>query len=166
MSQIKSLILPFTVLLVVPAIILLVTEGYSPGWELGLPYSIPVIASGSIFIVIGLYLLISTIKFFVTIGKGTLAPWSPTKKLVVTGIYRHVRNPMISGVLTVLLGESILFGSILLLCWFVFFLASNHFYFIYMEEPGLVKRFGSDYIDYKNNVPRWIPRLKPWDNAR
>jgi protein-S-isoprenylcysteine O-methyltransferase Ste14 len=96
------------------------------------------------------------------VGKGTLAPWDPTSRLVVRGPYRHVRNPMISGVLGILLGEAVLLGSVPLLVWFGLVLALNAVYMPLVEEPGLRSRFGEDYETYKANVPRWVPRLRPW----
>ena len=97
------------------------------------------------------------------IGKGTLAPWDPTQKLVVRGPYRYVRTPMISGVVAVLLAEAILFGSTALLIFFAFATVLNMIYMPLSEEPGLLKRFGEEYTVYKQHVPRWVPRLKPWD---
>jgi protein-S-isoprenylcysteine O-methyltransferase Ste14 len=70
---------------------------------------------------------------------------------------------MISGVLCILLGEAILFGSLPLFYWFVFFLVGNLIYMPLVEERDLERRFGEDYILYKQNVPRWIPRSRPWD---
>jgi len=61
-----------------------------------------------------------------------------------------------------LLGESLLFHSKNIFTWFVLFFIINYVYFILSEEPGLEKRFGAEYLEYKRNVPRWIPRLKPW----
>jgi len=101
-------------------------------------------------------------RLFVTVGKGTLAPWDPTQKLVVAGVYRHVRNPMIGGVFCVLLGEAVLWASLSLLCWFLFFLLLNLIYIPLLEEPRLERRFGQDYLLYKANVRRWIPRWRPW----
>jgi protein-S-isoprenylcysteine O-methyltransferase Ste14 len=91
-----------------------------------------------------------------------LAPWDPTTRLVVRGPYRYVRNPMISGVLFILLGEAALFNSIPLLVWSAAFFAVNAVYFPLVEEPGLARRFGDDYERYKANVPRWLPRMRPW----
>jgi protein-S-isoprenylcysteine O-methyltransferase Ste14 len=82
--------------------------------------------------------------------------------LIVGGIYSHVRNPMISGVLFILIGESLVFNSRGLMIWSLLFFIINHIYFIVSEEPGLHKRFGKEYQIYKVNVPRWIPRFKPW----
>jgi protein-S-isoprenylcysteine O-methyltransferase Ste14 len=81
---------------------------------------------------------------------------------VIQGVYRHVRNPMISGVFFVILGEAILTVSLPLFGWFLIFVAVNAVYIPLVEEPGLVKRFGDDYLTYKKNVPRWIPRLRAW----
>ncbi|MHA2426195.1 MAG: methyltransferase family protein, partial [Candidatus Thorarchaeota archaeon] len=118
--------------------------------------------TGILFIVAGLILLVGTIRLFALVGDGTLSPLHPTKYIVSEGVYRHVRNPMIIGVLLILLGESIIFYSVFLFGWFLFFFTGNHVYFIKSEEPGLVKRFGDGYLIYKENVPRWIPRKTPW----
>ena len=70
---------------------------------------------------------------------------------------------MISGVLSILLGEATIPGSVLLFFWFIVFLLLNMIYMPLFEEPGLERRFGAEYALYKKNVLRWIPRLKPWD---
>jgi protein-S-isoprenylcysteine O-methyltransferase Ste14 len=101
---------------------------------------------------------------FSNIGEGTLAPWAPTQKLVVVGIYRYMRNPMITGVLFALLGEWIVLSNYALFLWFLFFFLGNHVYFIKSEEPGLVARFGEEYELYRENVPRWLPRRTPWES--
>ncbi len=110
----------------------------------------------------GLILIVTTVKQFATAGQGTLAPWNPTERLVVQGVYRHVRNPMISGVMCILFGEALASSSTPILIWFGFFAVANAIYIPLSEEPGLVKRFGDEYEDYRRNVPRWIPRLTPW----
>jgi protein-S-isoprenylcysteine O-methyltransferase Ste14 len=106
---------------------------------------------------------VQTVSLFARVGEGTLAPWDPTSKLVVRGPYRRVRNPMISGVLFVLLGEAAILGAPALLIWAAAFLAVNAAYMPLFEEPGLRRRFGEDYDVYKANVPRWLPRVTPWD---
>jgi protein-S-isoprenylcysteine O-methyltransferase Ste14 len=103
-----------------------------------------------------------TISLFASFGEGTLAPWDPPRRLVVRGVYRRVRNPMISGVLFVLLGEAALLGSPPILVWFLFVFALNALYIPLIEEHSLANRFGEEYLDYRRNVPRWIPRLRPW----
>ena len=107
-----------------------------------------------------------TTVLFVRVGRGTLAPWDPTATLVVQGPYRHVRNPMISGVLFLLLGEAVLLGSWPLVAWFAAVAAVNAVYLPLVEEPGLVSRYGADYERYREAVPRWVPRLRAWKAAQ
>ena len=147
-------LLPVVVTLVVPAAIVRQNRPVEVRWALALP--------GAVLIAAGLALVVWTIALFGTVGKGTLAPWDPTSRLVVRGPYRHVRNPMISGVLGILLGEAVLLGSVPLLVWFGLVFAVNAVYMPLVEEPGLRRRFGEDYEKYKANVPRWVPRLRPW----
>jgi protein-S-isoprenylcysteine O-methyltransferase Ste14 len=147
-------LLPVVVTLVVPAAIVRQDRPVEVRWALALP--------GVVLIGASLALVVWTIVLFGTVGKGTLAPWDPTSRLVVRGPYRHVRNPMISGVLGILLGEAVLLGSVPLLVWFGLVLAVNAVYMPLVEEPGLRRRFGEDYETYKANVPRWVPRLRPW----
>jgi protein-S-isoprenylcysteine O-methyltransferase Ste14 len=159
------ILLPGMVTLAIPGIILWRTRMDSWGLWQSVPATriiLPVV--GAICICLGLVLMITTIRLFVTVGKGTLAPWEPPQRLVVQGVYRYVRNPMISGVLFVLLGESALTASVPLLRWFLTFAVINAIYIPLMEEPMLVRRFGEDYLVYKRNVPRWIPRWKPWES--
>lgn len=153
------LLLPGMVTVVIPATILYCTGlAWPPS-----PRNIVLPVIGSLFILVGLILMAWTIGLFVTVGKGTLAPWNPPQKLVIRGVYRHVRNPMITGVCCILLGEAIFFASLSLLGLFGFGLILNLIYIPLSEEPGLARRFGDDYLLYKKNVPRWIPRLTPWE---
>jgi protein-S-isoprenylcysteine O-methyltransferase Ste14 len=155
-------LLPGTVSVVVPAAILVSGEGVSVGWGLdGVAAGLPVLL-GVALIAAGFAMWLWTVRLFARIGEGTLAPWDPTRHLVVEGPYRYVRNPMITGVLAVLLGEAALFGSPALLIWCAAFLAANWAFFVLSEEPGLGRRFGDEYRDYRHNVPRWIPRRTPW----
>lgn len=152
MKQLTSFILPITVLLVIPYLIerrIVI--------DLNLQFVL-----GVIVILAGLFVMAQTIRTFIRIGRGTLAPWSPTRKLIIGGMYAYVRNPMIMGVFTVLLGEALAISSLAILIWALIFFAGNTAYFIFSEEPGLEKRFGEEYREYRQNVPRWIPRLKPY----
>jgi protein-S-isoprenylcysteine O-methyltransferase Ste14 len=160
LKQLRAiLLLPGTVTVVIPATILYFTGVAWPPF----PWSIVLPQVGNLLAILGLILMSGTITLFVTVGKGTLAPWNPTQKLVVRGVYKHVRNPMIVGVFFVLLGEASFFGSMWLLGWFAIFVLVNMIYIPLFEEPGLAKRFGDNYLLYKRNVPRWIPRLTPWE---
>ena len=103
-----------------------------------------------------------TDALFLKFGDGTLAPWNPPTKLVIRGPYRHIRNPMISSVVIILLGECLFFQSWPLTAWAVLFVGIHLIYFPMIEEKGLIKRFGDDYLIYRANVPHWIPRIHPW----
>ena len=147
------LLLPFTATVVVPLLILWWTGEASVWLGSGV---------GLLLIAVGLVFVVWTIRLFSTIGDGTLAPWDPTAKLVVRGPYLHVRNPMISGVAFVLGGEVCALRSKALFLWFAAFVVVNAVYIPLVEEPGLLRRFGEDYEAYRTNVPRWLPRLRPW----
>ncbi len=152
LRHLSSLLLPITILIVVP-------------WLLD-PH--PTLASGIqlllglVVIGLGLYVMARTILGFFQIGKGTLAPWDPPRRLVIAGMYAYVRNPMILGVITVVVGEALAVSSLPILGFAIFAFALNTVYFMFSEEPGLEKRFGEEYCEYKRNVPRWIPRRTPW----
>jgi protein-S-isoprenylcysteine O-methyltransferase Ste14 len=159
-----SLILPLIVTVIVPSIFILKFNDH-----LLAPISVifgVILAVGIFLIFLGLGFVVYTNKSFFKVGKGTLAPWDPPKKLVEDDLYRYVRNPMISGLSMIILGESMIFYSIELFGFFIFVVIFNHIYFVYSEEPGLTKRFGNDYINYKKNVPRWIPRITPWEKDK
>lgn len=156
------LALPFVVTVIVPRWILAANGGASLcGGSCGL-LDLVRIAAGCVLLLAGLGLGAWCVVLFARVGRGTLAPWDPTQRLVVVGPYRHVRNPMITGVLTILLGESLVFGSMPLLAWAIGFWVLNTVYFIASEEPGLERRFGDDYREYRAHVSRWIPRRTPW----
>ena len=104
-----------------------------------------------------------TARLFVRLGEGTIAPWHPPKKLVVAGPYRYVRNPMIVSVILFLIAEALLLSSWSVAVWAVVFMAINTLYFPLSEERRLEAKFGEDYRLYKANVPRWFPRMRPWN---
>ena len=120
------------------------------------------VTAGAALVAFGFALWAWTVRLLARIGQGTLAAWDATRHLVVAGPYGYVRNPMITAVLVVLLGEAVLFGSPWLLIWFAAFLAIKCVHFLMYEESGLERRFGEEYRLYKRNVPRWIPRRTPW----
>ena len=155
-------LLPGTVVVVVPALIVRTSDAVSVGWGLSDGLAVLPVAVGLALLAVGGLLVAWTVVLFARSGRGTLAPWAPTTRLVVLGPYRHVRNPMISGVLFLLLGEAALLGCVPLLLWFAAVAAVNAAYLPLVEEPGLVRRFGEDYERYRENVPRWLPRLRPW----
>jgi protein-S-isoprenylcysteine O-methyltransferase Ste14 len=158
---ITALILPFLATILVPYLLKRWLAAIDTSWS-----SLPDLAwlgyvLGALIYLIGLGGLIWCIRLFAQEGDGTLAPWDPTQKLVASGPYAYVRNPMIRSVVFMLLGEAIFFGSVVLGLWTAGFFLVNHGYFIVSEEPGLEKRFGKAYQDYKVQVPRWLPKQRP-----
>jgi protein-S-isoprenylcysteine O-methyltransferase Ste14 len=121
--------------------------------------------AGIVVFLAGFGLFAWCVSLFGRVGQGTLAPWDPTHRLVVVGPYRYVRNPMISGVLTMLIGEAFFLGSRVIAIWAATFVAINQVYFMLLEEPGLERRFGTAYREHKEAVPRWLPRATPWRNG-
>jgi len=156
------LLLPFIVVVIVPALILLFWETDGNFWGMGSPLVWLGRIAGFVLGVAGLVLIGWCISLFARKGRGTLAPWDPPRNMVVSEPYQYVRNPMIVSGFVMVLGEALFWGSWRIAAWACFFLVMNHFYFVLSEEPGLEKRFGESYRVYKANVPRWIPRFRPW----
>ena len=152
------IILPGSVLVFIPAIILIITKDFEfilPNEHLFYP---AIISAG-----IGFLLCFKTVRLFLTQGKGTPAPWNPPKKLVIKGPYCYVRNPMITGAILLLAAESMILKSWAIAIWMIIFFTGKTLYFIFVEEKELKKRFGNPYLLYKSKVPRWIPKLTPWN---
>ena len=162
-ALIKGIVLlPGTVLVFVPALILWLSAGSSmamaPAGVAQARFWIGLVVG-----VVGFAIAAWSARLFLTVGEGTPAPWAPPRKLVVVGLYRHVRNPMIRGVIRMLAAEALLFGSWPIAGWMLVFFLLKTIYLIRVEEPALEQRFGEDYRLYKANVRRWIPRVTPWD---
>ncbi|MFQ5512991.1 MAG: methyltransferase family protein [Myxococcota bacterium] len=152
--------LPVTVTLVVP---LWLAHSQEVSWSsFGGVGGLARTAGAGVLLSLGLALFAASLHGFATRGEGTLAPWDPPLRLVVDGPYRFVRNPMISGVCFVLLGEAVLLGSWVHGLWAVFFILLNAIYIPLVEEPQLERRFGEAYREYRGHVPRLVPRLRPW----
>jgi protein-S-isoprenylcysteine O-methyltransferase Ste14 len=111
----------------------------------------------------GLAVVLESFARFALKGRGTPAPIAPTASLVVSGLYRFVRNPMYLGVLAIVAGQALWFGSVTLLqyagiLWLLF-----HAFVVGYEERALRRQFGSTYESYRRGVRRWCPRLTPWN---
>ena len=151
------LVLPATVTILVPYLIVSSRPVQPTAISIG---------AGAAVIALGLTLVVMTVWHFATAGKGTLAPWDPPRRLVITSVYRYVRNPMITGVILIVAGESIALRSVPVLLWAVLFFAINAVYIPLLEEQWLISRFGDQYREYRRNVPRWLPRASPWEPKR
>jgi protein-S-isoprenylcysteine O-methyltransferase Ste14 len=119
-------------------------------------------AVGVVMIVASLPLLVSSFVRFVVDGRGTPAPVAPTEHLVVTGAYRHVRNPMYVAVVGAIVGQAVLLGSVVLLVYAVVALATMAAFAHVYEEPTLAARYGAEYDAYRAAVPAWLPRWTPY----
>jgi protein-S-isoprenylcysteine O-methyltransferase Ste14 len=112
-------------------------------------------------IALGVTFLLYAFALF-AVHHGTPAPIAPTQTLVVTGVYRFVRNPMYLAVLAIILGQALLFGSWWLVLYAGIALAAVVAFVKGYEEPTLTRTYGDQYLDYRRNVPGWWPRLTPW----
>ncbi len=127
-----------------------------PWWQMAL---------AGVLIVVGVAPALESVKRFIVVGRGTLMPTVPTEHLVVSGFYRHVRNPMYVGVLVALVGETILFRSRAMAVFMVLMCLGFHLFVCLYEERALTRRYGEEYLRFKRHVPRWLPRLRPWQGA-
>lgn len=155
---ISIIALPFTVTVLVP---LAVYDLWPP-----VPYGVSFRVAGGLILLAGFGLAAWSVYLFASMGRGTLAPWSPTKRLVVYGPYRYCRNPMITGVCGILLGEALILQSAGIFAWLFLFFLINNIYFLLREEPDLRRRFGKEYVTYCRHVPRWIPRVTPYQTKK
>ncbi len=105
---------------------------------------------------LGTLLLLWCVREFYVAGRGTLAPWAPPKHLVTTGPYRRSRNPMYVGVITILIGWSILWDSRTLLIYAVVVAAAVYVRVLLAEEPWAARNFGAEWEAYRARVPRWF----------
>ena len=139
-----TLVAPFVVAIVVPGILL---DGARP-----------VAAQGLLVSLVGAAIYGWTAWSFAHTGRGTPAPLDPPKTVVAVGLYRWVRNPMYLGVLLIIAGQAIAYGSLTLVVYAIVMWLVVHSFVVLYEEPDLLRRFGDSYESYRRAVPRWIPR--------
>jgi protein-S-isoprenylcysteine O-methyltransferase Ste14 len=112
---------------------------------------------GAVVLVLGAALVLETTARFALQGRGTPAPWAPPERFVVRGTYRLTRNPMYVGVIALIVGQALLLGREILFGWAGAAWLLFHLFVVLEEEPGLRCRFGAQYEDYCERVPRWLP---------
>ncbi len=115
---------------------------------------------GVVLIALGAGVLLSAFGRFALEGIGTPAPLAPTETLVVSGLYRHVRNPMYLAVAATIVGQALLLGQPILLPYALIFLAVVAAFVKLYEEPVLSRRYGAQYDEYRRAVPAWRPRVR------
>jgi protein-S-isoprenylcysteine O-methyltransferase Ste14 len=150
-TLIHTILLPGTIVVGLPYLILSdskrLSNGLGPSWF-----------PGVVLIIVGLAIGCWCTWDFIVTGKGTPNPLDPPKLLIAQGPYRLVRNPMYVCVAAVLLGEVLIFGSLPLLVYTAVVLLCFHLFVVLYEEPTLERMFGESYEQYRQRVPRWIPR--------
>lgn len=118
--------------------------------------------AGVALVLLGLILLVESFARFVWKGFGTPAPIAPPTKLVITGFYRRVRNPIYVGLVAIAIGEALILGDKRLFAYAAILWMFFHFWVLGIEEPTLESSFGDQFASFKANVPRWVPLLTPW----
>ena len=152
-SAVFAVAAPGTMIVLVPWLLTGWRSSDPAAWSVGL---------GALLLLVGAGISLQATTQFIVKGSGTPAPNAPPEELVVSGLYRHVRNPMYIAVVTAIAGEALVLGRVVLFVWAgAFWLATATWVRLY-EEPTLGKRFGDQYTAYCRSVPRWRPRLTPW----
>ena len=128
------------------------------GWHLITPIA-PWRYVGLLMILGGLIPLADSIARFLREGQGTPEPLHPTESLVVSELYRYVRNPMHVGVLTMIFGQAVFFANRHIAIYGACAAAVMHLFVVLYEEPTLQKKYGQEYVESLGQVSRWIPRL-------
>jgi protein-S-isoprenylcysteine O-methyltransferase Ste14 len=131
---------------------------WTDGW------TAPAALLGAVLVVSGVVVLLDAFARFAR-ADGTPAPTTPTARLVVAGPYRFVRNPMYLAVLSIILGQALLFGSVGALLYAGIVLSAVALFVRGYEEPTLEEEYGTEYREYRRHVRGWLPRLRPWHPA-
>ena len=150
-----------TFLLLVPGLVAGLVPWWLTGWQAHELWT-PARVAGAFLIAGGAAALLHAFARFVVEGIGTPAPVAPTERLVVGGLYRHVRNPMYLAVAAVICGEALLLGQPWLFAYAALFGAVVWAFVTFYEEPALRRRYGAEYDADRAAVPGWRPRLRPW----
>ncbi|MGH2946824.1 MAG: methyltransferase family protein [Solirubrobacteraceae bacterium] len=146
----------------VPGVVAGLVPGLLTGWWEDGPWWGPLRVAGVVLVAAGAAVLVHSFGRFVVEGLGTPAPVAPTERLVVGGLYRHVRNPMYVAVTAAIAGQALIVGSAALAAYGAAIWAACAAFVRLHEEPALSRRFGAGYDAYRRAVPAWLPRLRPW----
>lgn len=125
-------------------------------WPLTLPGQLELLAWP--LLILGTLLILAAEYSLLSVSRATGAPGNPPSKLVATGLYRWVRNPIYLGAASLLFGVAVFRSSLTMLLIAFAFLPAIHAFVVRVEEPRTERRLGADYVSYKQNVPRWLPR--------
>ena len=150
-----------------PGVVAGLVPWWLTGWQVrSLPaWWLPLRLAGVVLLVAGTAVLVQAFARFVVEGLGTPAPVAPTRKLVVGGLYRYVRNPMYLAVLAAIVGQALALGQLVLVPYAAVVAAAFVAFVLWYEEPTLARQFGDRYQAYRRAVPGWWPRRHPWSPA-
>ena len=166
MNRVSAVLGSALFLILAPGVVAGFVPWWISGWEvqplLGFRF---IRVVGVLVIAVSILALLESFARFALQGLGTPAPILPTRNLVVNGLYRYVRNPMYLAVVLVILGQAMIFGNVSLLAYGALVWLICHLFVLAYEEPTLRRTFGPEYDAFCANVPRWIPRLRPWSGS-
>jgi protein-S-isoprenylcysteine O-methyltransferase Ste14 len=167
MSRVLAVLGSALFLVLAPGIVAGLVPWWISKWQVRAPLlGFPLIrALGVLAVVVSILVLLESFARFALQGVGTPAPLLPTRHLVVKGLYRYVRNPMYLAVVSAILGESMIPGSLSLLAYSALIWLTFHIFVLAYEEPNLRRTFGAEYDAFCANVPRWVPRFSPWSGS-
>jgi protein-S-isoprenylcysteine O-methyltransferase Ste14 len=137
-------------------------------WQVRNPLAFwaPLRILGGFLLVTGTAVLVHAFGRFIFEGTGTPAPVAPTRRLVVGGLYRYVRNPMYLAVISTIAGQALILGQLQLLLYACAVMLAFVAFVSGYEQPTLRKQFGAEYEEYCREVPAWWPRLRPWKSTK
>lgn len=167
MSRLKPILLSLGFLFLAPGTVAGLVPYALSHWRADAPFLglLALVALGWVLIVFGALILLESFGRFALQGGGTPAPPFPNERLIVSGFYRYVRNPMYVAVLALIIGQALVFGSLALIAYSALIFLAFHIFILNYEEPTLRRTYPRDYETYFANVPRWIPRFTAWTNA-
>jgi len=166
-NRIKAAVGSLVFFAVAPCVVGGLVPYWLTGWQVQtpLPFWAPARILGAVLVAMGLIVIVSAFARFVTEGIGTPAPVAPPQRLVIGGLYRYVRNPMYVALLSAVIGQALLLGKPALLVYAAVVFATVYSFVRLYEEPVLAGQFGADYDTYRQAVPGWLPRLRPWQGS-
>jgi protein-S-isoprenylcysteine O-methyltransferase Ste14 len=139
------------------------------GWQIRQPLPawawLPLRLVGVALITVGAAALVFSFARFVAQGLGTPAPVAPPQRLVVSGLYRYVRNPMYLAVVATIVGQALALGQPALLLYAAAVAAATAAFAHGYEQPALARQFGAQYEAYRRAVPAWWPRRHAWESG-
>jgi protein-S-isoprenylcysteine O-methyltransferase Ste14 len=162
MSRLGAALGSLVFLVLAPGVVAGLIPWWLTRWEVEEPLPIwaPLRVVGVVLIAVGVLALLDSFRRFVVEGLGTPAPVAPTEELVVSGLYRYVRNPMYVAVAATIFGQALALGQLVLFAYGAVFVAVVAAFVRWYEEPTLARTYGEQYEAYRRSVRAWVPRLR------